>query len=434
MPIANVRTLARKVLSYYGVAIAPKRCRRQRTFKPNEVQKVLINVAAPWMGLGDFISATPTVQAIREVAPNSEIYLLVSRNGGQEIIDIFPTSVSVLELPASECERQSGLISFVWRVIRPMHFDLVIHGYLEAWWSVAYINLFGGIPYSIGYSSYAEDRSPNTLNSMSLDYDYSWLVLFAYDERLSKALPFEGTWNASLQVSKKLKEASIELLRNWGIQLGEKVLGIHPGCNKRNEAKKWPVANFIKVAERFCDEYQGKVLVFGGPDEVEEALVIERRLGKERAIAIVGEPLRNIVPLIQHCTAFLSNDSGLMHVALALNVPTVGIFGPVDPTPFQVHYQRVHAVFLQEKVPCGPCFATPGYLACGQIPSPCLQAINADNAYSALVRLTVQRTGSGIDFNPCGAWPQRSIFLGFSQRTDVPKGPTDLGGLGVQVP
>jgi heptosyltransferase-2 len=105
------------------------------------------------------------------------------------------------------------------------------------------------------------------------------------------------------------------------------LLGIHPGCNNRNRVKRWLPERFAEVGDWFIRECEGNVLLFGGPDEEDVVLNIKQQM-KISPLEIVNCPLRETVALINECHLFLSNDSGLMHIADSLRIPVVSIFGP----------------------------------------------------------------------------------------------------------
>ena len=108
------------------------------------------------------------------------------------------------------------------------------------------------------------------------------------------------------------------------------MIGIHPGSSVERGMieKRWPLENFAEL----INTYQGnaKFLIFIGPEEKE--LIRIKDLADDTKIIIVKDlGLRNEAALISKCSAFVSNDSGLMHISAACDVPTIGIFLTSDP-------------------------------------------------------------------------------------------------------
>lgn len=129
---------------------------------------------------------------------------------------------------------------------------------------------------------------------------------------------------------------------------GERVLGIAPGSGARE--KNWPAAYFGDVARWWERQVGGRVLAILGPAEAERPEPIH--LGTE-ALVVREERLGTVAALLSRCDLYLGNDSGLSHLAAALGVPTVALFGPTDPTEWAP--QGRHVVVLSQRVPCSPC-------------------------------------------------------------------------------
>jgi heptosyltransferase II len=108
------------------------------------------------------------------------------------------------------------------------------------------------------------------------------------------------------------------------------LVGVAPGATF-GPAKKWFPERFAAVADRLSDAYGVRVLIFGsGADRASaEQVSLHARNG---LIDLAGRTnLKEAMTLIARCRLFISNDSGLMHVAAALGVPTVAIFGSTNP-------------------------------------------------------------------------------------------------------
>ena len=137
---------------------------------------------------------------------------------------------------------------------------------------------------------------------------------------------------------------------------GEIHLGICPGAEYGN-AKRYPIERFAKAVEMLRVRRPGvifRVSIFGSS--------AERGIGDELA-ALLAEPRENragktsiggLVEELQFCHLVATNDTGTMHLAAALGVPTVAIFGSTEPD-FTAPIGKVHRV-IRHKVDCSPCF------------------------------------------------------------------------------
>lgn len=133
-----------------------------------------------------------------------------------------------------------------------------------------------------------------------------------------------------------------DLLVQHGIDLGKPVLAMHLTCG--SPVRHWPPERFAEVAKVMED--QGvQIVVVGHEPDVSITYGIDLR-GKTT--------LREVAAVISHCTTFLCIDSGLMHLAFAMRVPTVSLFGPTDPEKRVPDWAISHAIY--GSVVCKGCY------------------------------------------------------------------------------
>ncbi len=119
-------------------------------------------------------------------------------------------------------------------------------------------------------------------------------------------------------------------------------------------AKCWLPERFADWANRFQAETDGEVILFGTPAEVSVSNAIIAGM-KKKPIDVTGNTAIGDLPaLLSQCHLFLGNDSGAMHVAAAVGLPVVAIFGPTDPLGTAPVTPRCSIV--QERPYCSPCF------------------------------------------------------------------------------
>jgi ADP-heptose:LPS heptosyltransferase len=126
-------------------------------------------------------------------------------------------------------------------------------------------------------------------------------------------------------------EARADELIVPGIPGRDFVLGLGPTANWRG--KEWPAERFAKLIERLTAQAGllpgARVAVFGGPAERATAEPVLRAIPPERRIDLVGTAeLPVVAACLKRCTLYVGNDSGLMHMAVAAGIPTLGLFGP----------------------------------------------------------------------------------------------------------
>ncbi len=144
-----------------------------------------------------------------------------------------------------------------------------------------------------------------------------------------------------------------EVLKRLNISLAEnKILGLCPGA-EFGEAKRWPVAHYAAVANTVLD--QGwEVILFGSNKDIQVIQSINQ-LTQSRCIDLGGKTkLGDAIDIMSLCDAIVSNDSGLMHVAAALDKKLIAIYGSSDP----LHTPPMHpdAIIEYLALECSPCF------------------------------------------------------------------------------
>lgn len=111
----------------------------------------------------------------------------------------------------------------------------------------------------------------------------------------------------------------------------EVVLGLGPSANWRG--KEWPAARFAALAERLTAPSGpmggARVAIFGAASERAAAEPVLQAVPENRRIDLVGTaPLDVVAACLRRCSLYIGNDSGLMHMATAAGIPTLGLFGP----------------------------------------------------------------------------------------------------------
>ncbi|MEH6475704.1 MAG: glycosyltransferase family 9 protein [Sneathiella sp.] len=123
-----------------------------------------------------------------------------------------------------------------------------------------------------------------------------------------------------------------------GLPENEKILAIAPTANSYK--KQWHYENFIALSTALIKSggilENAKIIVLGAPGEEEQAMPVVEGLPQDRVINFVGKttPLE-AAQILSYCDLFVGNDSGLMHTAVAVNIPTVGLFGIGKPVVYR---------------------------------------------------------------------------------------------------
>jgi heptosyltransferase-2 len=133
------------------------------------------------------------------------------------------------------------------------------------------------------------------------------------------------------------------------------LLGICAGA-EYGPAKRWPLDNFAQVARALATRWpEIEWRLFGAPGEAAMGEELGAKLQGVKHRNLVGRTtLSQLIHDLKECRLLLTNDTGTMHLAAALGVPTVSIFGSTEPVltgPLGSHHHIV-----RHHVPCSPCF------------------------------------------------------------------------------
>lgn len=135
---------------------------------------------------------------------------------------------------------------------------------------------------------------------------------------------------------------------------GKKIIGINPsgGWN----TKRWDLESYAHLIRELYGRYRFPMLLFWGPGEENDVLSIQNTTGVPVA-KIPKTSLKEMGALLKHCSYLISNDSGPMHIAASLGVPTLGIYGPTDPL-LQGPFGEKNLWVRHEKLDCLACNLT----------------------------------------------------------------------------
>ncbi len=144
-----------------------------------------------------------------------------------------------------------------------------------------------------------------------------------------------------------------ELLAAHDVRSDTPIVGFAPGA-AYGHAKRWPPSRVAEVATRVWRERGAVSMLVGAAGDRDAGREIESTLPQDvRVLNLIGRTdLRLLGGLLARCSAFVSNDSGAMHLAAAIGVPVAAIFGPTDDrvtAPLGDHDVLIHQVF------CRPC-------------------------------------------------------------------------------
>jgi len=327
--------------------------------------KILVRVPN-W--IGDSILARPAIESIADSFPEAELWL----SAGEWVKDLFSSDGKIAGVvPLSPANNIKSFRAAA-RKLRAQRFDIGI--LLTNSFGSALLFLLAGIPQRWGYASDGR-RLLLTRAVRSTDRDVTRHQVQYYLDLITglglKARPP----GLLLTVPEEEKERTRRFLEELGVDQRRPLLILSPGASY-GPAKRWPASRFAALASLFQERKDAAVLVIGSAAESDIAAAISHSLIKKPFVLTGKTTLSQLKGLISLAHLFVSNDSGPMHLANALRVPVVGIFGPTDPAvtgPFEQP-----AAVVKEDVPCWPC----SYRKC-PYDHRCMMRIDPEEVYRA---------------------------------------------------
>lgn len=185
-------------------------------------------------------------------------------------------------------------------------------------------------------------------------------------------------------VNKEIKENVSQFFKSNIISKGN-LIGIHPGCKAKDDLKRWPINKFIELVQLLLAD-GNTVLLFSGPDDISFVNDIYKKTG-EKCVLITNKSLKEVAAFIEKCDVFLSTDSGLGHIATALDIETITMMGPANHVRIRPYGKTAHLI-RDETTPCSPCMKYPfkamrDKLKCKRNKE-CLEKISVEEVYKRI--------------------------------------------------
>jgi len=160
---------------------------------------------------------------------------------------------------------------------------------------------------------------------------------------------------------------------------GRPFAGLFPGAGWMH--KRWPAERFATLGNMLAAS-GWRVVVFGGTRDVEACREVESGMNPAPLMLTGIRRLRETIALVDRMGLFVSNDTGPMHIAAGLGIPTVGIFGPSDPVLYGPRGRQVRIV--ASRFPCSPCPQDESTCHIhGKRPRECMEAIPVSAVFEA---------------------------------------------------
>lgn len=316
-----------------------------KIFKKKEKEEVIEKIlAVKFWGMGSIILIMPSLYQLKQKFPQSKItFLSLIRNF--EVLKAYSNIVDeVLYIDVD-----SGFRGFLFSILKlflklmRLKFDVVIDYEFFTRFS-AIVVFFTRARIKAGFVAWEVWRG--NLHNVVVPFNRYWHVSENFLNLTSNAIGMN---------LKKVNLVKPQLKIEKEVEIGGNYICINPNSGELALQRRWPKENFIKLTQKIIEEFKDLKIIFIGTskekDYVEE---IVNFINHKNVQSYAGKlNFQQLVSLLMKSKLLISNDSGPLHLAVALNVPTISFFGPETPVLYGPLGDN-HVVFFKN-IDCSPC-------------------------------------------------------------------------------
>jgi len=331
------------ILSRLFLSDAPKESKKE------DLKKILF---IKFWGLGSILLLSPTLNEIRNYLPDAKLVMLSSARN----LEICQSLALFDEIMALEVDKgwfafSRSLVSII-RELITTRYDMVIDFEFFTRFS-AMITFFTFSPIRIGYHAWETWRG--NIHNIKVPFNRYWHIM---DNFINLVKYFMKPTSKQLVmckpvVSERDKTRVHTLLKQYNVS--GKIIPIHVNASDLVIERRWPYENFIELGKRLISLRPEITLAFIGSKSEEDSVNnIIKAIGDPRAVDFVSQfTLTELAYLFEISSLVISNDSGPLHLAVAMETPTVSFFGPETPIMYGPR-GKSHTV-LYKNTDCSPC-------------------------------------------------------------------------------
>jgi heptosyltransferase II len=330
--------------------------------------------------LGDLVISLPALRTLRATYPNAALAVLVR----EQLAGFFDGIPWIDEVIPYVLRRGVGALADQRKIIaavRARHFDLAVifpNSFNSALWP-----MLAGVRHRAGYATdwrrflltrHAKPRA----SAMAGHQSGYWLEMLRGTLGISSVTV--GTEPYRLEVSQQ----SIARMRKWLVahrnHPGAPLIALAPAA-AYGPAKEWPAAHFAGLIDLLAQQAGAECVLVGAASERFNCQQVAA-MSRSGAVVAAGETtIADLKALLSLCGGFAGNDSGAMHLAAALAIPAVGIFGSTNPA--RTGPVGLKAAVIYHRVDCSPCLKR----TCRFGHYQCLRSIEPEEIANALAAL-----------------------------------------------
>ena len=325
--------------------------------------------------LGDITHCLPVSYNLRKHYPQARIAWLV-RERYKELLEMEACLDEIVEIKNISPRRLIARINEICRIInllRRKKFDIVLD--LHCVLITNIISIFSGSPLKFGidkknelglkvlkYSPLSKNKKIHRVNAyLSI---LNLLGINTYEIKYNFVIPLKDS------------DRMFDLLKRYGHSSRKAVIAFHPGTAW--EIKQWGIEKFAELSSILSIRYDTELVIIYGPKEKFFKQDKITGLFSPKAKFITCSGIKELAALLERCDLLIGNDSGPLHLAAALGIPTISIFGPSNhfvSAPFGDNHK-----IIRKNISCSPCYGTFSVkFMCKHRDQKCLQLLSVED-------------------------------------------------------
>ena len=323
--------------------------------------------------LGDFVLALPALKTIREAFPLARAVIM----GYPRILELVEKRFYADEIFSID---QKGMATFF---VREGAIDLTLSEFFKRFDLIVVFGKDGG------GTVVANLRRVCRGQVLPINSFPPWDEKVHVTDHLLKQLTSFGLRasdpNPRLHLNESDRKWAKHFWNNKGVTPEEqsKVIVLHPGSGSKK--KVWPLERFVHLANTLQAHLGSKIFIILGPAEGPEVQRAFEGMRSTKFILAKGLTLLQLGSVMAGCRFYIGNDSGVSHMAAALGIPTVLIFGPTDERVWSPRGEKSFVV--RREIPCSPC-PQERFYQCKDFE--CLRGIEMEEVLKGLEKIGVQ--------------------------------------------
>jgi len=316
-------------------------------------------------GVGDVLFTFPFISNLRLGLPQASIAYLANARSA----DLLKFNSEIAQVFVYERDEFVGSIQKyfgLFNSIRQQGFDAVFDFSLNS--SFGFLTAACGIKKRVGFDYrkrglFLTDRLP------LLGFEEKHVVEYYLDLLRLVEIPVV-TKQMTLDVPSKDIRWAQEWLNRHKVDCAKPLIAVFPGGGASWGAaaghKRWPVSKYALLIDKIVENFDAAIILLGDSKEEELCREVVNLAHFPLHFAVGETSLLELAALLKRCQGAILNDGGPLHVAVAVGVKTVSIFGPVDPHVYGPYPVADH-IIVQKGLPCQPCYRRFRMARCGHI-------------------------------------------------------------------